>query len=357
MGLSSDEIDGGDLPRPARAAAAPVSAQARPSLTIGILLCPGFPLMSLSCIVESLRHAGDIGDRSRPIHCRWDILGDPGSRIASSCGISFRPTRAYPEPDAFDYVFLIGGLLPRMEEIPERHRRYLRAAHASGTTVAGLCTGVFVLAQERLLTDRTACLHPYHRDDFLRAFPGIRITTHEDFNERDGVITAPGGLSNLGLMTALIQRHLGQDRAIKTVHQLTLPERAGSSEFDKAVLTRHVQVSDPRIQMALLMAEANGPATLGVGEIAQRLGLSERHFSRLFARQVGMPPKTWLLRQKLEEARRLLIHSNRSVTSVAYATGFSSCAHFSQAFFKHFGTYPSKLRGGAAGETLHVRTA
>ncbi len=353
---SSDEIDGSDVMRPARAAAASVTGQPRPSLTIGILLCPGFPLMSLSCIVESLRHAGDIGDRSRPIHCRWDILGDPGSRIASSCGISFRPTRAYPEPDTFDYVFLIGGLLPRMEEIPDRHRRYLRAAHASGTTVAGLCTGVFVLAQERLLTDRTACLHPYHRDDFLRAFPGIRVTTHEDFSERDGVITAPGGLSNLGLMTALIQRHLGQDRATKTVHQLTLPERAGSSEFDKALLNPHVQVSDPRIQMALLMAEADSGAALGVGEIARRLGLSERHFSRLFAQQVGLPPKTWLLRQKLEEAMRLLTGSNRSVTSVAYATGFSSCAHFSQAFHKHFGTYPSKLRGKAPQQTVHVRT-
>jgi len=79
-------------------------------------------------------------------------------------------------------------------------------------------------------------------------------------------------------------------------------------------------------------------------------------FSRLFAQQVGLPPKTWLLRQKLEEAMRLLTGSNRSVTSVAYATGFSSCAHFSQAFFKHFGTYPSKLRGKAPQRTVHVRT-
>lgn len=354
MGPSSDETDGNDVARSARTAAA--AGPGRPSLTIGILLCPGFPLMSLSAIVESLRHAGDIGDRSRPIHCRWEILGDPGSRVDSSCGLSFQPTRAYPEPDAFDYVLLIGGLLSRMAEIPDRHRRYLRAAHAGGTTVAGLCTGVFVLAQERLLTDRTACLHPYHRDDFLRAFPGIRVTTREDFSERDGVITAPGGLSNLALMTALIQRHLGQDRATKTVHQLTLPERAGSSEFDKAVLTRHLTVSDPRIQMALLMAEADGQATLGVGEIARRLGLSERHFSRLFAQQVGMPPKTWLLRQKLDEAMRLLTHSNRSVTSVAYATGFSSCAHFSQAFFKHFGTYPSKLRAATARQRVEPRT-
>jgi len=341
MSLSADENGGAGA---MRAAAAPLTGHSRPGLTVGILLCPGFPLMSLRCIVESLRHAGDIGDRSRPIHCRWDILGDPGSRIESSCGLSFAPTCGYAEPDIFDYVFLIGGLLSRSDEVPLRHRRYLRAAHRGGITVAGVCTGVFLLAQERLLTDRTACLHPFHRDEFQRAFPGIRVTTHQDFSVKDGVITTPGGLSNLGLMTALIERHLGQDRATKTAHQLTLPERAGSSEFDKAVLSPHVRVSDPRVQMALLMAETDGWATLCVGDIARRLGLSERHFSRLFAQHVGVPPKAWLLRQKLDEAKRLLTDSHRSVTSVAYATGFSSCAHFSQAFYKHFGIYPSRSR-------------
>ena len=51
------------------------SAGHKPELSIGILLWPGFPLMSLTGIVESLRHAADFGDQSRPLCCRWSIMG------------------------------------------------------------------------------------------------------------------------------------------------------------------------------------------------------------------------------------------------------------------------------------------
>jgi transcriptional regulator GlxA family with amidase domain len=47
---------------------------------------------------------------------------------------------------------------------------------------------------------------------------------------------------------------------------------------------------------------------------------------------------------RLERARNLLIQTDRSVTEVAYATGFESPGHFSRVYRASFGLSPSKQK-------------
>lgn len=102
----------------------------------------GFPLMSLAGIVETLRHAGDFGDNSRLIYCRWSAMGEGAS---ASSGIRVEADEVYVNPTDFDWVAVIGGLLPQLDKAPRRHRDYLRVAAAAGVPLIGLCTRVFVL--------------------------------------------------------------------------------------------------------------------------------------------------------------------------------------------------------------------
>ena len=84
----------------------------KPDISIGILLWPTFPMMSLTGVVEPLRHAADFADNSRPLHCRWSIMGKPGVATAASCGIRVQADAPYINPTDFDYIVAIGGLLP-----------------------------------------------------------------------------------------------------------------------------------------------------------------------------------------------------------------------------------------------------
>ena len=106
----------------------------KPELSIGILLWPGFPLMSLTGIVEALRHAADFGDQSRPLYCRWSIMG--GSDTSASCGLRVQADAPYTNPTDFDYIAIIGGLLPQLKTAPARHRDYLRVAARTSSTKA-----------------------------------------------------------------------------------------------------------------------------------------------------------------------------------------------------------------------------
>ena len=56
-------------------------------LRVGIVLWPGFPLLSLAGLCDGLRHAADLGDQSRQRRCSWTIFGVPGTSVTdrSSC--------------------------------------------------------------------------------------------------------------------------------------------------------------------------------------------------------------------------------------------------------------------------------
>lgn len=313
-------------------------------LTVGILLWPGFSMMSLSGIVESLRHAGDFSDHSQQKHCRWKIMGQKGHKVKASCGIEIEVTQDYMNPNDFDYIFAIGGLLGEHKRAPKQHNDYLLAAAQSETTIIGVCTGVFVLARLGLLSNKTACLHPFHSEEFQLAFPGHKMTTQQDYVIDKNRITVPGGISILSLMAAIIKQHCGPNRASKTVYQLSLSEKRILSEFDKTRLSGFRDVRDPRIQKALVLIEDRVRKKANEMNIAHNVGLSDRHFSRLFKEQTGFSPKQYIVQTRLRYANWLLTNTTLSITSIALETGFTDCAHFSNSYRNQYKHSPKETR-------------
>ncbi|MFB9981555.1 GlxA family transcriptional regulator [Mesorhizobium kowhaii] len=320
------------------------SRDRKPDLSVGILLWPTFPMMSLTGVVEPLRHAADFADNSRPLHCRWSIMGKLGQASVASCGIRVQADAPYTNPTDFDYVVVIGGLLPHLRAAPAQHRDYIKVAVAAGVTVIGVCTGAFVLAQEGLLAGKKAAIHPFHAEDFRTAFPRLSFSTREDFVVADGQVTVPGGISILSLMTELIRTHCGPDRAAKAVHQLSLREQKGIGAFDHERVSPFQHVGDTRIQRAVVLIESRKGRDTSPEEAAAVVGLSPRQFARLFREHIGMTPKRFILETRLRYARFLVENTAMPITAIAFETGFSDSAHLATAFGKKYGKPPGKFR-------------
>lgn len=316
----------------------------KPDISVGILLWPTFPMMSLTGVVEPLRHAADFGDNSRPLHCRWSIMGKPGHTAVASCGIRVQADAPYINPTDFDYIVVIGGLLPHLRTAPASHRDYIRVAASAGVTLIGACTGSFVLAQEGLLVGRRAAIHPFHGEDFRVAFPRQPFSTRHDFLIEDGRITVPGGTSILSLMTELIRGHCGPDRAAKAVHQLALPDQKNMSAFDHERASSFRPVGDARVQRAIVLIESRKGRDVSPEQAAAAVGLSPRQFARVFQEEIGMPPKRFILETRLRYVRFLLENSILPITAIALETGFSDSAHLATAFRKKYDSSPSEFR-------------
>lgn len=77
---------------------------------------------------------------------------------------------------------------------------------------------------------------------------------------------------------------------------------------------------------------------------AASLNTSYETLSDLFTRTERYSLEKYIIDQRIEQASELLVYTNRSVSDISFALGFSSVAHLSKQFTQHRGLNPSHFR-------------
>src|SRR6516164_4291898 len=77
---------------------------------------------------------------------------------------------------------------------------------------------------------------------------------------------------------------------------------------------------------------------------AKQACLSPFHFNRLFTRVFGETPHEFLTRVRVEEAKKLLLAGDRSITDICFDVGYLSLGSFSARFRSLTGFSPSAFR-------------
>ena len=103
----------------------------------------------------------------------------------------------------------------------------------------------------------------------------------------------------------------------------------------------------------LLMTEAVKDALVYINEnfeavtlkeVAEYCGLSYNHFSASFKKAVGKSFSDYLNLIRINEAEKILISTEKSITDIAFSCGFSSASHFISRFKAQKGVTPNQLR-------------
>lgn len=81
-----------------------------------------------------------------------------------------------------------------------------------------------------------------------------------------------------------------------------------------------------------------------LGTLAQLVGLSPKHFSRVFRRSTGIGPNQWLVKQRVARARELLADRTLSIAEIALSCGFADQSHLTVTFRRVTGTTPGRFR-------------
>jgi AraC-like DNA-binding protein len=77
---------------------------------------------------------------------------------------------------------------------------------------------------------------------------------------------------------------------------------------------------------------------------AREACLSPFHFNRVFARAFGETPHEFVTRMRIEEARKMLLAENQSVTDICFDLGYESLGSFSTRFRSLTGLSPAAFR-------------
>jgi AraC family transcriptional regulator of adaptative response / DNA-3-methyladenine glycosylase II len=99
----------------------------------------------------------------------------------------------------------------------------------------------------------------------------------------------------------------------------------------------------------------------GVDGLAQRIGYTPRHLSRILTQELGAGPLALARAKRAQTARVLLETSDLGAADVAFASGFSSVRQFNETIREVYDATPTRLRGGrgsgTTGGTLQLRLA
>lgn len=104
------------------------------------------------------------------------------------------------------------------------------------------------------------------------------------------------------------------------------------------------QMDERVLRAARLIDTRPVQLALSETELARMVGLSLSQLNRLFAKQLGITPKKYFERRRLEKAIILLSEKTTSIKEAAYELGFSSLPHFSAWFTRHGKVSPTEFR-------------
>jgi AraC-like DNA-binding protein len=89
--------------------------------------------------------------------------------------------------------------------------------------------------------------------------------------------------------------------------------------------------------------------------IAREVGCSPFHLHRLFRAEAGIPIHRLVVRLRLRDALERLLETAEGISAVAFASGFASHAHLTDAFRREYGTAPSVVRRLATRDLRSLR--
>lgn len=91
------------------------------------------------------------------------------------------------------------------------------------------------------------------------------------------------------------------------------------------------------------LVEERGAANITIQQLAEALHVSSGHLSRIYSRTTGMTLEEYLIRQRIELAKRMLLDPRLNVAEVAELSGFCNPAYFASVFKKYVHCTPREF--------------
>jgi AraC family transcriptional regulator of adaptative response / DNA-3-methyladenine glycosylase II len=98
------------------------------------------------------------------------------------------------------------------------------------------------------------------------------------------------------------------------------------------------------VERAIRLIEQGALDRGGVAELAERVGVGERHLGRLFRQHLDASPTEVATTLRVQRAKRLLDEARLSVKEIAARAGFRSARRMHDAFARLYGRPPSAFR-------------
>ncbi|MDE2380471.1 GlxA family transcriptional regulator [Bradyrhizobium sp.] len=308
---------------------------------IGVLIFPDFQLLDAAGPISVFEIAARYARKAPALR----LLAVEAGPVRSSSGAEML-ARDLKSANAITTLIVAGGEgVARAARCPVT-RAFVQRLARRGVRIASVCSGAYVLAEAGLLDGRRATTHWGRTRDFVARYPKVRFEPDQIYTRDGDVWTSAGITAGIDLALAMVAEDHGDAVAQDTARQLVLYHRrsGGQSQFSSLL---ELKTPDGRFGQLLAWAREHLDEPLTVEDLAERAGMSARHFARAFAAETGSTPSKAIERLRIEVARERVQSSSEAIERVAETTGFRDPERMRRAFIRAFGQPPQSLRRAA----------
>jgi transcriptional regulator GlxA family with amidase domain len=310
---------------------------------IAILVFDNVELLDIAGPHEVFATALALADRFPPIYDVATAAARQGA-VKSSSGLIFQPTQSIGDLAGLDTLLIAGGAgIHALCDDPDMVE-WLKATAPKVRRIGAICTGAFLLAAAGLLDGRRAVTHWNWCDRLAARHGTIAVERDPIYVSDDGVWTSAGVTAGIDMALAMIEEDQGAKLALRTAQELVVFRKrpGGQSQFS-ASLALHAALEPPLDGLRDWIL-GHLDSDLSVSELAARIHMSPRNFSRVFERNTRASPAKFVELARLDAARRRLETTRDPVERIAAACGFASADVMARAMLRQLGVTPSDYR-------------
>lgn len=220
---------------------------------------------------------------------------------------------------------------------------WIKEQYKLGAEVAGICTGVFLLASAGLLDHRRCSTHWAAAEQFRAMFPKVNLQPDSLITDENGIYTNGGAYSFLNLMLYIVEKYFDRATAIfcSKVFQIEIDRNSQSSFIMFSGQKMH---DDEMVNQAQNYIESKIDEKISIEKLSAKFAVGRRNFDRRFIKATGNTPLEYSQRVKIEAAKKALETGRKTINEVMYDVGYSDVKAFRELFKKITGISPLEYR-------------
>lgn len=289
------------------------------------------------------------GDAASPLFS-WKIYSPDGKPVRTSTGLLLPVDGAVQDVSETDICLIPGVDHTYGQEVVERARQLaeqfgptLNRLHDSNATLASNCSGAFILAEAGLLAGKQATTSWWLSKHFQYHYPRTKLKLNKLVTEDDNIFCSGAVTSYLHQCIRLIEKFAGSEIANRCAKTLLLQTK-GASQAPYIGLNDRIDKLDDVVHQAVVWMSENLHTDINVDKLASDMAVSPRTFIRRFNQATGKPPKQYLQKLRINEAKRLLEMTTLSIDQITQRVGYSDVSSFRRLFKREVDLSPTEYR-------------
>ena len=295
----------------------------------------------LTSMIEPLRASNEISETKS---FEWNLFSENADKVEASANVAFETDGKIEEIEKLDALILLSP--PNADFINSRSVGVIRRLERHGCTIGAVSGGVFLLAKAKVRPNIRYSVHWCYAAAFTNQFPN-NISSEQVIETDRNIMTASGAAAAFDLALLLIRSKLGSSIAAEVacwfqhpimrnqdVKQVrpSLNELEGLEEMPELA----------RKAIALVNQKIKYP--LQVNDIANEIGITSRHLSRIFKEATGESPRQYFRKLRVNAARQMILYTNEKIGEIALSVGFSSASILRSHYIDLFSLSPEEER-------------